>query len=168
MMSTEGWTTVMYNGMDAKGINKQPKTNAQAWFSLYFIIFMVVGFLFLMNLFVGVIIDNFNKIKEQKEVGGIFVTDSQRNWIEIQHLMLAKTLIRKKFPPKNKFRRFFYNLQYSKYFEGFIVGCILLNTVVMAMRYARMSETYENTIEYINYVFAIIFNLEMIVKLIAL
>ena len=38
----------------------------------------------------------------------------------------------------------------------------------MAMQYARMSETYENTIEYINYVFAVIFNLEMIIKLIAL
>lgn len=43
-----------------------------------------------------------------------------------------------------------------------------MNTVVMAMRYARMSDTYEKTIEYINYGFAIIFNIEMIVKLIGL
>jgi len=38
----------------------------------------------------------------------------------------------------------------------------------MAMRYARMSESYENAIEYINYVFAFVFNIEMIIKLIAL
>lgn len=44
----------------------------------------------------------------------------------------------------------------------------MLNTVVMSMQYARMSTTYENTIEYINYVFAVIFNIEMIIKLIAL
>lgn len=102
MMSTEGWTAVMLNGMDSRGIDQQPKRNAQAYYCLYFIAFMVVGFLFLMNLFVGVIIDNFNKIKEQKEVGGIFVTDSQRNWIEIQHTMLSKTLIKKVYEPKNK------------------------------------------------------------------
>lgn len=121
MMTTEGWTTVMFNGMDSKDIDEQPKTNARAYFSLYFIFFMVVGFLFLMNLFVGVIIDNFNKIKEQKEVGGIFVTDSQRNWIEIQHTMLSKTLIKKNFAPTNKFRKFFFDLQASKYFESFII-----------------------------------------------
>jgi voltage-gated cation channel len=120
MMTTEGWTSVMFTGMDSKDIDEQPKTNARAYFTLYFIFFMVVGFLFLMNLSVGVIIDNFNKIKEQKEVGGIFVTDSQRNWIEIQHTMLSKTLIKKKFAPTNKFRRFFYELQASKYFEAFI------------------------------------------------
>lgn len=83
---------------------------------------MIVGFLFLMNLFVGVIIDNFNKIKEQNEIGGIFVTEGQRNWIEIQHIMLSKTLVKKSFAPKNKFRRFFYNVQASKYFDGFIIG----------------------------------------------
>ena len=25
MMTTEGWVDVMYNGIDSKGINKQPK-----------------------------------------------------------------------------------------------------------------------------------------------
>lgn len=38
----------------------------------------------------------------------------------------------------------------------------------MALQYARMSETYEKTIEYINYAFSFIFNVEMVIKLIAL
>jgi hypothetical protein len=38
----------------------------------------------------------------------------------------------------------------------------------MSMQYARMSKTYRNAIEYVNYAFAIIFNIEMIIKLIAL
>jgi hypothetical protein len=129
---------------------------------------MIIGFLFLMNLFVGVIIDNFNKIKEQKEVGGIFVTDSQRNWIEIQHIMLSKTLIKKQYLPKNKCRKFFFDVQSHKFFEYFIIVCIMMNTVIMAMRYARMTEEYEFVIEIINYVFAIIFNIEMVIKMIAL
>lgn len=112
---------------------------------------MVVGFLFLMNLFVGVIIDNFNKIKEQNEVGGIFVTDSQRNWIEIQHIMLGKTLIKKHFAPKNKFRLFFFKLQRHSYFEAFIIGVIMLNTIIMALQYARMSDTYSYVLEIFNY-----------------
>lgn len=38
----------------------------------------------------------------------------------------------------------------------------------MAMRYARMSQAYSDALDYINYVFAAIFNMEMIIKIIAL
>ena len=168
MMTTEGWTTVMFSGMDSTDVNLQPKRNNQAFFSIYYIIFMVVADLFLLNLFVGVIIDNFNKIKEQNDVGGIFVTESQRNWIEIQHTMLSKTLIKKSKVPKSKFRRFFFRLQEHRYFDLFITGCILSNTVIMAMRYARMTNEYSNTLDNFNYFFAGVFNLEMIIKIFAL
>jgi len=36
---------------------------------------MVVGSVFILNLFVGVVIDNFNKIKEKEEMGNVHVTD---------------------------------------------------------------------------------------------
>ena len=44
---------------------------------------MIVGSQFMINLFVGVVIDNFNMIKEREELGKMFVTDHQRSWIEI-------------------------------------------------------------------------------------
>ena len=37
----------------------------------------------------------------------------------------------------------------------------------MAMVYARMSQTYEQTLNYINYVFTAIYNIEFIIKFIA-
>jgi len=36
---------------------------------------MVFGSQFILNLFVGVIMDNFNKIKEKEELGSLFVTE---------------------------------------------------------------------------------------------
>lgn len=123
---------------------------------------MVIGSLFVLNLFVGVIIDNFNKIKESEEIGGkgLLITEDQRKWIEIQHIMLRKNLRFKTPVPLNKFRRKVYELVEMKYFEIFIMVCILLNTIVMSMRYARMSDTYELTLESFNYAFSIIFNIE--------
>ena len=44
---------------------------------------MIIGSQFIINLFVGVVIDNFNKIKEKDEMGSNFVTKEQRKWIEI-------------------------------------------------------------------------------------
>ena len=43
MMTTEGWQSVMYNGIDAVGIDMQPKKDHQPVMALYFISFMVIG-----------------------------------------------------------------------------------------------------------------------------
>jgi hypothetical protein len=83
MMTTEGWLDVMYNGIDARGVDLQPKKNYNPIFSIIFFCgFMVVGSQFILNLFVGVIIDNFNKIKVISETGGALLTSTQREWIE--------------------------------------------------------------------------------------
>ena len=73
----------MYNGVDAVGEDIGPVKNYRVAWVFYFLGFMIIGSQFILNLFVGVVIDNFNKIKEKEEFGNIFVTDSQRSWIEI-------------------------------------------------------------------------------------
>lgn len=85
-MTTEGWQEAMWRGVDAAGIDMQPKRDFNPYLALYFCAYMVIGSLFIMNLFVGVVIDNFNKIKEKDELGAAFVTDTQREWIIYQKI----------------------------------------------------------------------------------
>ena len=68
MMTTEGWLSVMYNGIDIVGKDMQPKRDNYLVYFIYFVAFMVIGSQFIFNLFVGVVIDNFNTIKEQQEM----------------------------------------------------------------------------------------------------
>ena len=68
----------MYKGMDSTEVGQQPSFNASYYFIGYFVLYMIVGSLFIINLFVGVVIDNFNKNKEQNELGSAFVTESQK------------------------------------------------------------------------------------------
>ena len=76
MMTTEGWVDVMHSGLDSVGKDLQPKTNNNPVISIiYFVSFMITGSQFIINLFVGVVIDNFNTIKEKEELGNMFVTD---------------------------------------------------------------------------------------------
>jgi len=86
MMSTEGWIDVMNSGIDSvapvNGEMMQPKENNSSMPIIYFVIFMIFGSQFILNLFVGVIMDNFNKIKEKEELGSLFVTEDQRAWID--------------------------------------------------------------------------------------
>ena len=64
MMTTEGWLDVMWNCVDSTQIYQVPKRNNSAGFIIFFMFFMIVGTLFILNLFVGVVINTFDKEKE--------------------------------------------------------------------------------------------------------
>ena len=57
MMTTEGWMEVMYNAVDSQELYQVPKRGSKAGYALFFCIFMIVGSLFILNLFVGVVIN---------------------------------------------------------------------------------------------------------------
>lgn len=120
MMTTEGWLNVMYAGIDSRGINLEPKENHNPAIALFFIAFMVIGSMLIFNLFVGVVIDNFNKIKTSEELGNMFVTESQKKWIEIQRIIMRKRLKLQEQKPTKGFRLKILNFVKNKWFEFFI------------------------------------------------
>lgn len=65
----EGWMEVMEDAVDSRGKDLQPHREANIYSYIYFVIFIVCGSFFTLNLFIGVIIDNFNALK--KKVGNI-------------------------------------------------------------------------------------------------
>jgi len=167
MSTTEGWLEVMYSGVDARGIDKQPKKNSQEYAVIFFIGFMIVGHLFILNLFVGVIIDQFNE--EKATLNQILaLTPAQREWVQIQKNLQRHHLQEFVDEPKEKGRKLFFFIARSKIFEMFITTVIILNTIVLAMRYLDMSNDYENALLVMNYIFAAIFNVEFMIKLIGL
>jgi hypothetical protein len=83
MSSTEGWTDVMWAGVDTNGIDKQPITNNKPYWVLFFILFLLFGALFIMNLFVGVVINTFNEERERLGNNHL-LTSLQREWVMIR------------------------------------------------------------------------------------
>ena len=56
---------VMADAVDAREVDEQPDWEASLYNYFYFIIFIVCGSFFTLNLFIGVIIDNFNALKKK-------------------------------------------------------------------------------------------------------
>lgn len=170
MMTTEGWVGVMSSGIDARGIEKQPKEKNNQVMVIYFVIFMILGNFLLINLFTAVITDNFNKIKESKEIGAgaIYSNDSTKEWVDAQNIAVALKPITRPIPPRNKRRAWFYKFVLSKQFDLIVIIAIILNTLVIAMTYARMSDGYKLSIEIINYIFVFFYNVECVMKIIGL
>ena len=61
----EMWLEVMYHGVDAVDEGVHPARDANPAACVFFVIFIIVGSFFIMNLFVGVTIDKFNEMKEE-------------------------------------------------------------------------------------------------------
>ena len=82
LITTDGWLKVSYNAVDSREIDDQPVQGYKEYRIFYFIVYIVIGNIFLLNLFVGVVIDSFNKQKE-KMWGYVMLSDQQKEWIEI-------------------------------------------------------------------------------------
>ena len=55
----------MADAVDARGVDLQPEWEYNMSAYIYFVTFIVCGSFFTLNLFIGVIIDNFNMLKKK-------------------------------------------------------------------------------------------------------
>ncbi|KTF87253.1 hypothetical protein cypCar_00031448 [Cyprinus carpio] len=68
LASKDGWVNIMYHGLDAVAVDQQPITNNNPWMLLYFISFLLIVSFFVLNMFVGVVVENFHKCRQHQEV----------------------------------------------------------------------------------------------------
>ena len=55
----------MYQGVDAVEIDRLPKKDNNMFASIYFCVFLIFGFMFILNLFVGVVVSTFDREHER-------------------------------------------------------------------------------------------------------
>ena len=73
-------------------LNQQPIREQSIYMLLYFVFFIIFGSFFTLNLFIGVVIDNFNQ--QKKKLGGdgidLFMTEEQKKYYKAMKKMGAK------------------------------------------------------------------------------
>lgn len=67
LSSKDGWVNIMYTGLDAVGVDQQPIENYNEWRLLYFISFLLLVAFFVLNMFVGVVVENFHRCRAQQD-----------------------------------------------------------------------------------------------------
>ena len=165
--SEEGWPDLMYSAIDARDIGLSPKLNYNPPAGLFFITFIFIGTFFFMNLFIGVVFEQFNEVrKHEGSFAAIILTKEQMLWVEIQQLIIKSTPFIEFTQPTGAFRLFFFNLTRHRYFEMFILACVLLNMLQMCLVYDEAPEIYMKTLENINLAFTAVFIIEALFKLV--
>ena len=67
LSSKDGWVNIMYQGLDAVGVDQQPIENYNEWRLLFFISFLLLVAFFVLNMFVGVVVENFHRCRAEQE-----------------------------------------------------------------------------------------------------
>ncbi|CAG8690947.1 18676_t:CDS:10, partial [Dentiscutata erythropus] len=109
-LSNEGWINVMFNVMSITGYNNQPQPNASKWNGVYWLVFNLVGTVFVLTLFISVVILSF-----QKKSGLAYLTQEQVRWLNLEKLLRQiKPSKLPKVRPLNRFRAFCYDYAIEK------------------------------------------------------
>ena len=123
----------MYNGVDARSPELTPQRDFNPAIAFFFVAFEVVGNFFILNLFIGIILDNFAQLSSESGDGGSeLMTKGQKMWVKSQQ-KLQKTSGPEKadYYPEDSNRKLVYKLVESEHFEWFIMGIIVLNAIGM-------------------------------------
>ncbi|XP_017866410.1 PREDICTED: sodium channel protein 60E isoform X4 [Drosophila arizonae] len=166
----EGWMEVMADAVDARGVDLQPQREANLYAYIYFVIFIVCGSFFTLNLFIGVIIDNFNMLKKKYEGGVLemFLTESQKHYYTAMKKLGRKKPQKVIKRPINHFLAMFYDLSNSRRFEIAIFVLIFLNMLTMGIEHYDQPHAVFFILEVSNAFFTTVFGLEAIVKIVGL
>ena len=164
--TTEGWIDVMYAAVDQRGIEMQPVRDNNPLWALFFIVFLIVGAFFVLELFVGVVIQNFNKIKER--TGKAMMTDAQKQWAATQSFVMKIKPERRLARPAGAIGGWCYDFvmpSTNPRFQDFITMCILISSALSASVTFGDSDKKTRLLENCNLIFSIIFTIELILKL---
>uniref|UniRef100_A0AAR2IXB6 Sodium channel protein n=1 Tax=Pygocentrus nattereri TaxID=42514 RepID=A0AAR2IXB6_PYGNA len=164
----KGWMEIMYAAVDSRAVEEQPIKEINLYMYLYFVIFIIFGSFFTLNLFIGVIIDNFNQQKRKISGQDIFMTEEQKKYYNAMKKLGSKKPQKPIPRPLNSVQGFFFDLVSKQAFDIMIMLLILLNMVTMMVETDEQSPRMESILYNINLAFIVIFTTECIIKLIAL
>ncbi|CAL8303807.1 unnamed protein product [Lota lota] len=163
----KGWMDIMYAAVDSREVEDQPSYESNLYMYIYFVIFIIFGSFFTLNLFIGVIIDNFNQQKK-KINKDIFMTEEQKKYYEAMKKLGSKKPQKPIPRPTNLIQGVVFDLISQQFFDIFIMVLICLNMVTMMVETDGQSPEKEDFLFKLNVAFIVVFTGECSLKLFAL
>ena len=162
------------------------------WDWIYFVVLIVIGSFFMMNLCLVIISAQFSVTKkretermlaEQRRMSpsSSSVSNDRESqpkgscWSVLTSMVMRRLKAKKPksqdsktcCSPLKKIQATFAKLVDSAHFDRIIFVAILINTCSMAVEYHGQPQWLTDVLEYTNYVFVVIFTIEMVLKIIA-
>eukprot|EP01038_Epipyxis_sp_PR26KG_P008941 gene8941-12057_t len=167
MGTFDNWSNTAHLIVSSRGIDMQPIKYSNMGYYYAIIIFMLMGGVLLVQLFIGAITESFQKC--ELELGGLaFLSPEQREWINTKKIISVISPVWNCERPTNKIRIICFDLTQNARFDLCVNTAVICQCIALAMVSFGQSDNMAKAIDYMNLILTIFFSVEMILKLVAL
>ncbi|KAL7407410.1 hypothetical protein ABVT39_008012 [Epinephelus coioides] len=149
----KGWMDIMYAAIDSRRVEDQPVYEDNLYMYIYFVIFIIFGSFFTLNLFIG---------------QDIFMTEEQKKYYNAMKKLGSKKPQKPIPRPTNNIQGMVFDFVTQQVFDISIMILICLNMVTMMVETDDQTEDTELVLYWVNFIFIVVFTGEFLLKLFAL
>lgn len=167
IVSQEGWTDCLAKAQAITGIFTQPRPFASQGNAVYFVVFNLLGAVFVLTLFVSVFMRNYTE-----QTGVAFLTSDQRSWLELRKLL--RQVSPSKRPSSTKQRESWEEWCYRRavrktgQWQRFITALLLVHLTLLCLEWYPGDNTWETARVYIFLVITIVFIANIVIRIVGL
>ncbi|KAF1956154.1 calcium-channel protein CCH1 [Byssothecium circinans] len=167
IVSQEGWTDAMWTSQGITGVFTQPSPFFAQGNAIYFVIFNLLGAVFVLTLFVSVFMRNYTE-----QTGVAFLTTDQRSWLELRKLL--RQVSPSKRPSSDKERENWEAWCYRRAvrktgtWQRFITFLLIAHLVLLCLEWYPGVTVWERIRDYLFLIINIIFIANIIIRIIGL
>lgn len=155
--SLDGWVEIMRTCIDAVGPDLQPVRDYNRFAVFYFVSFLMIVAYFVISMFVGVIVENF-------QLGSAVREPNQKSEEKTEPDSREFAFTQQSPRPNGRIRARVYNVVTHQHFRSASSLIIVLNMVVMASEHHGQSDTVDRVIRYLNLCFTCWYVIEELLK----
>ena len=166
IVSQEGWTDVMWSAMMTNGRGNQPQPFRSQGNAVFFIVFNLLGAVFVLTLFVSVFMRNYTE-----QTGVAFFTADQRSWLELRKLL--RQIAPSKRPSTKSTRKWrgrAYRIAVKKKgrWSRFITFVLTLHLILLVLEFSPEIEWWEKTRDWLFLAFTIAYVANIVIRIVGL
>ena len=166
IVSQEGWTDVMWSAMQAAGAKMQPRDFASQGNAVFFIIFNLLGAVFVLTLFVSVFMRNYTE-----QTGVAFLTADQRSWLELRKALRQISPSKR---PSNtggqEWRQWCYRIAVKKHgrWQRWLTFILTCHLILLILEFYPTISWWERTRDYLFLAFTLFYIANIAIRIVGL
>lgn len=167
IVSQEGWIDVMWSAQSVTGIFTQPNPFTSQGNAVFFVIFNLLGAVFVLTLFVSVFMRNYTE-----QTGVAFLTTDQRAWLELRKLL--RQVSPSKRPSSKKVRDSWKEWCYRRAvtkngrWQRTVTACLMFHVVLLCLEWYPSPGLWLRTRDFIFLALTVFYIANIIIRIIGL
>ncbi|KAI1180614.1 ion transporter [Nemania sp. FL0916] len=166
IVSQEGWVDVSFAVQSITGRGTQPQDMASRGNAVFFVIFNLLGTVFVLTLFISVFMRNYTE-----QTGVAFLTAEQRTWLELRKLLRQIAPSRSAYDDsKKKWKRWCHKRaieKRGKWYTGITV-VLVLHLVLLLLEFYPEPQWWATTRDSILLFFTLIYTANIVIRVVGL